>query len=118
MSNALKFTSKGKISVNIRLVSEDRKSTAIEFLITDTGLVLPKTDSSIYLKNFQNRLPREPPTLMAEQASVLPLLNNFELQGGTIAFSEEGKGSSFGFIMNFKKSNQEITNDGTRSILP
>jgi hypothetical protein len=42
---------------------------------------------------------------MAEQASVLPLLNNFELQGGTIAFSEEGKGSSFGFIMNFKKSN-------------
>ena len=37
-----------------------------------------------------------------------------ELQGGTIiALSEEGKGSSFGFIMNFKKSkSQEITNDG------
>jgi hypothetical protein len=36
-----------------------------------------------------------------------------ELQGGTIALSEERKGSSFGFIMNFKKSNpQEIKNDG------
>ncbi|PKH67706.1 hypothetical protein CXF59_07320 [Flavobacterium sp. ALD4] len=37
-----------------------------------------------------------------------------ELQGGTIiALSEERKGSSFGFIMNFKKSkSQEITNDG------
>jgi PleD family two-component response regulator len=41
-----------------------------------------------------------------------------ELQGGTIiALSEEGKGSSFGFIMNFKKSkSQEITNDGEQEV--
>jgi hypothetical protein len=35
-----------------------------------------------------------------------------ELQGGTIiAFSEEGKGSSFGFIMISKNQPSKITND-------
>jgi signal transduction histidine kinase len=37
MSNAIKFTSEGKISVTW-LLNENNESTAIEFLVTDTGI--------------------------------------------------------------------------------
>ena len=52
-SNALKFTSKGKISLNILLVSEDRKSIAIEFLITDTGIGIAQDNFEQIFKNFK-----------------------------------------------------------------
>lgn len=113
MSNALKFTSKGKISVNIHLVSEDRKSTAIEFLITDTGIGITQDRLEHIFKNFEQAT-KGTTNSYGETGLGLAIVKQLvELQGGTIiVFSEEGKGSFFGFIMNFKKSNpQEITDD-------
>src|SRR5204863_4253404 len=38
VSNAVKFTSQGKITVNVRLVNEDNNNATIEFAVTDTGI--------------------------------------------------------------------------------
>src|SRR5436190_5087530 len=38
VSNAVKFTSKGKISVSVHLLYEDEEKVTIEFAVTDTGI--------------------------------------------------------------------------------
>jgi signal transduction histidine kinase len=92
MSNALKFTSKGKISVNIHLVSEDRKSTAIEFLITDTGIGITQDRLEHIFKNFE-QANKGTTNSYGETGLGLAIVTQLvELQGGTIiVFSEEGK---------------------------
>jgi signal transduction histidine kinase len=75
-------------------------------------LVLPKTDSSIYLKNFEQATKGTTNSYGGTGLGLAIVKQLVELQGGTIiAFSEEGKGSFFGFIMISKSNPQEITND-------
>src|SRR5437762_9534778 len=38
VSNAVKFTNDGKITVSVRLLSEDEKKATIEFAVSDTGV--------------------------------------------------------------------------------
>jgi len=38
VSNAVKFTTKGKITVGVRLLNEDKKKAVIQFSIGDTGI--------------------------------------------------------------------------------
>ncbi|MFV8326031.1 ATP-binding protein [Flavobacterium sp. ZS1P14] len=102
MSNAVKFTAAGTISIRVRLVQEDAKKATVEFVITDTGIGVPKNKLAEVFNNF-------------EQAGVsssfggtglgLAIVKQLvELQGGTIMVeSEEGKGSSFGFVLPFEK---------------
>jgi signal transduction histidine kinase len=42
VSNAVKFTSKGKITVSVRLIDEDSENVTIEFAVTDTGIGILK----------------------------------------------------------------------------
>jgi PAS domain S-box-containing protein len=53
VSNAVKFTSKGKISVSIQLVSEDDEKVTIQFSISDTGIGIPKDKIDKIFDNFQ-----------------------------------------------------------------
>jgi signal transduction histidine kinase len=46
VSNAVKFTSKGKITVSVRLIDEDSENVTIEFAVTDTGIGIPKKVSN------------------------------------------------------------------------
>jgi signal transduction histidine kinase len=38
VSNAVKFTTKGKITVSVKLLEEDEKEASIEFAVKDTGM--------------------------------------------------------------------------------
>lgn len=42
ISNAIKFTSRGKIEIHVNLEKEDEKRTSIRFTISDTGIGIPK----------------------------------------------------------------------------
>ncbi len=53
VSNAVKFTSKGKITVSVRLLSEDAKTANIEFSISDTGIGIEKNKIGKIFENFQ-----------------------------------------------------------------
>ena len=41
VSNAVKFTSSGKITVHVQLISEDHEKVGIKFIISDTGIGIP-----------------------------------------------------------------------------
>ena len=51
VSNAVKFTSKGKIVVSVDLVSEDENIVVLEFSVSDTGIGI---DDGKIVKVFDN----------------------------------------------------------------
>ena len=53
VSNAVKFTVKGKITVTVRLVNEDNEKATIEFAVADTGIGIPENKISKIFENFQ-----------------------------------------------------------------
>ena len=48
VSNAVKFTTKGKITMSVKLLNENEEKVTIEFSVTDTGIGIPENK----IKNF------------------------------------------------------------------
>ena len=53
VSNAVKFTNKGKITVTVRLLREDEKKVTIEFTVSDTGIGITESKIERIFENFQ-----------------------------------------------------------------
>jgi len=118
LSNAVKFTNEGKITVSVRMLKEEADSIAIKFSVTDTGIGIPENKLEHIFDDFQQAT-NETSRLHGGTGLGLSIFKQFvELQGGTIHVeSELGKGSTFGFILNFKKAMAEMleitgTNNG------
>lgn len=104
MSNAIKFTSTGKISINVKLLNEDTDKVTLEFLIIDTGIGVQQDRLGHIFSNFEQATKGTSSSYGGTGLGLAIVKQLVELQGGSIiAQSELGKGSSFGFIMNFDK---------------
>ena len=53
VSNAVKFTNKGKITVSVRLLNEDEEKVTIEFAVADTGIGIAENKMENIFENFQ-----------------------------------------------------------------
>jgi two-component system CheB/CheR fusion protein len=104
ISNAIKFTTKGKIILSVQMLAEDSEKTKIEFKLTDTGIGIPKNKLAHIFDNFE-QASTDISRLYGGTGLGLAIVKQLvELQGGTLIIeSEEGKGSTFGFIMDFEK---------------
>jgi two-component system CheB/CheR fusion protein len=104
ISNAIKFTSKGKIILSVQMLKEDSEKTTIEFTLTDTGIGIPENKLDHIFDNFE-QASSEISRLYGGTGLGLAIVKQLvEHQGGSlIVKSEEGKGSTFGFIMDFDK---------------
>ncbi len=109
VSNAVKFTSKGSITMSVHLLKEDTKQVIIEFSLTDTGIGIPK-DRIQHIFNDFEQVSRETFSSYGGTGLGLAIVKQLvELQGGTIIVnSKVGVGSTFGFIMNFEKTDLSI----------
>lgn len=108
MSNAVKFTSKGKITIGLTLLKEDAAKATIEFLITDTGIGIPKARLHDVFNNFEQADAGTTSTFGGTGLGLAIVKQLVELQGGTILVNSElGHGSSFGFVLSFEKNKQE-----------
>ncbi|QJB55695.1 PAS domain-containing hybrid sensor histidine kinase/response regulator [Pseudodesulfovibrio sp. zrk46] len=107
VSNAVKFTEQGGVSIDISLVSAPPKpkkgdEVVLEFAVTDTGVGIPKDKQKAIFKSF----------LQADDSvtrkhggtglglSICTLLVEL-MQGRLRIASEEGKGSTFAFTAKF-----------------
>lgn len=117
MSNAIKFTSKGRVSLNVQLLTEDSSNITLEFLVTDTGIGVPQERLSQIFNNFEQATKGTSSSYGGTGLGLAIVKQLIELQGGSIiAQSEVGKGSSFGFIMSFEKRielEEEVKKDNT-----
>jgi len=114
VSNAVKFTKEGIITISVRMLEEDAEKATIEFALTDTGIGIPEDRMEQIFNNFE-QVARDSSSSYGGSGLGLAIVKQFaELQGGTIIVkSELGKGSTFGFVLGFNKlnSNKEFEKD-------
>lgn len=112
LGNALKFTTKGKITVAVRLLNEDEKTATIEFAITDTGIGIAEDELEYIFENFQQATSSSSRIFGGTGLGLGICKQLVEKQGGTISVkSKINEGATFSFTLSFKKTNAEIKSE-------
>jgi PAS domain S-box-containing protein len=105
LSNALKFTEKGKITVSIRLLNEDMEKATIEFAISDTGSGILEDKLESIFENFQQATSSTSRIFGGTGLGLAICKQLIEKQGGTISVkSKVNEGSTFCFTLTFQKT--------------
>jgi signal transduction histidine kinase/AmiR/NasT family two-component response regulator len=108
VSNAVKFTSKGKITVSVCMISEDEEKVTIEFVVTDTGIGIPENKIGKIFDNFQQATSGTSRLFGGTGLGLAIVKQLVEAQGGSISVkSKLDEGSTFSFILSFIKTNTE-----------
>jgi signal transduction histidine kinase/FixJ family two-component response regulator len=98
ISNAIKFTQKGGISINITTLAQNDKEVRVRFSVKDSGIGIPADQLEPIFERFQQG---ETDTTRKYGGTGLGLSivrNLVQLQGGNITVeSEQGKGTEFIF---------------------
>ena len=106
VNNAVKFTHNGKITVVVRLLSEDEEKVNIEFSVSDSGIGIPKDRIENIFENFQQASSGTSRLYGGTGLGLAIVKQLVEKQGGTISVkSKVDEGSTFSFILSFQKTN-------------
>ncbi len=107
VSNAVKFTLKGRITVSVHMVAEDEDSVTIQFAITDTGIGIPENRIANIFENFQQASSSTSRIFGGTGLGLAIVKQLVEAQGGTVSVaSTPDVGSTFGFMLQFRKTKQ------------
>jgi len=112
VSNALKFTSKGKITVRVQMINEDEKQAIIEFAVTDTGIGIAENKISTIFENFEQASDSTSKLFGGTGLGLAIAKQLVEGQNGEIRVkSKIEEGSTFSFTLPFLKTKIKIDND-------
>ena len=112
VSNAVKFTTNGKITVNIRMLHQDDKKVILEFAISDTGIGIPAEKLNTIFENFQQASSGTSRLYGGTGLGLAIVKQLVEAQNGTIHLkSKINEGSTFSFVLTFDKTNAEAILD-------
>jgi len=103
ISNAIKFTNEGTITLQVSLFNKKDDSTTVQFVVLDTGIGIPDDKLDLIFERFEQLdnsfVRRQGGTGLG--LSITKMI--IESMGGKIIVnSEQGKGSRFSFNINFK----------------
>jgi PAS domain S-box-containing protein len=105
VSNAVKFTTQGKITVSVKLLSEDDEKVKIEFAVKDTGIGIPENKIEKIFENFQQASSGTSRIYGGTGLGLAIVKQLVEPQGGHITVtSKVGEGSNFSFVLTFQKT--------------
>ena len=112
VSNAVKFTSKGSITVRVRFLCEDENEVKIRFSVMDTGIGIAEEKLNRIFENFQ-QASSDTSRLYGGTGLGLAIVKNLvEPQGGSLSVtSTPGEGSEFSFTLSFLKTDAEAALD-------
>lgn len=109
VSNAIKFTKKGKITVSIQLLETDEDKVTIEFSVSDTGIGLAENRIATVFENFQQATSSTARLFGGTGLGLAIVKQLVERQGGTINVkSKINEGSTFSFVLSFRKTKKKI----------
>lgn len=106
VSNAVKFTSQGKIVVSVKLMQKDDKKATIEFAVSDTGIGIESSKIDTIFENFNQASSGTSRVYGGTGLGLAIVKQLVEGQKGTVNVrSEVNKGSTFSFQLTFEISN-------------
>src|SRR6185312_3801143 len=118
-ANAVKFTSKGGVTINVKLLSEYDDEAELEFMVVDTGIGISKNKLHTIFEAFTQA---ENDTSRRYGGTGLGLSIVKELatiQGGSVSVeSEEGKGSRFYFRIKYKEDTSPAVSKDDKEVIP
>ena len=108
VSNAIKFTSNGQITVRIQMINEDEDWATIEFAVTDTGIGIEESKIDSIFDDFQQATSGTSRLYGGTGLGLAIVKQLVEPQGGTISVkSKLNEGTTFSFILSFQKTTTE-----------
>ncbi|OWY25098.1 PAS domain-containing sensor histidine kinase [Sphingobacteriales bacterium UPWRP_1] len=104
VSNAVKFTEKGKVQLDVRLFTEDKLNATIAFAVADTGIGIEPDKVDFIFDSF-SQVNRSDTRLYGGTGLGLTITKKLiEMQGGTISLkSKLGEGTTFLVVLKFEK---------------
>jgi signal transduction histidine kinase/ActR/RegA family two-component response regulator len=110
VSNAVKFTSKGKVTICTTLISNNSSKTTINFEVKDTGIGIPKEKQESIFESFTQASSDTTRKYGGTGLGLTITRRLLELQGSEIRLkSVEGEGSVFSFDLSFGSSTKKIS---------
>jgi PAS domain S-box-containing protein len=112
VSNAVKFTTEGQITVAVKMLEENHRSVLIEFSVRDSGIGIPENKIKNIFENFQ-QASSDTTRLYGGTGLGLAIVKQLiEPQGGAVKVeSVQGRGSVFSFTLSFEKTNKEVAGE-------
>lgn len=105
VSNAIKFTSDGSITIDVKTLSNNDDFITIEFSVSDTGIGIEKNNIKKIFENFQQAHSQTSRIYGGTGLGLAIVKQLVEAQGGSISVqSVENEGSVFSFILQFDKA--------------
>jgi PAS domain S-box-containing protein len=112
VSNSVKFTSEGTITVCVRLLNTEENNVVIEFKIKDTGIGIAEDKIDHIFENFQQATSNTSRLYGGTGLGLAIAKQLAEQQGGTITVkSKIDKGTTFCVVLPFKKSKAEVESE-------
>ncbi|MEO6547533.1 MAG: chemotaxis protein CheB [Ferruginibacter sp.] len=109
MSNAVKFTSKGNITVNLQVLKDDADKVLLEFSIADTGAGIAAEKLNLIFNNFEQAHEEHSGLIGGTGLGLSIVKKLLEAQGGSINVSSKlGTGSVFTFRLDFQKTTEKV----------
>lgn len=105
IGNAIKFTEKGEVKVNVDIVSETIDTIELRFSVIDTGIGISQSKISSIFKVFTQASNETTRKYGGTGLGLTIAKQLVERQGGSISIdSKEGEGSNFSFKLKFQKN--------------
>lgn len=112
LTNAIKFTNQGSITFTVEQLNENKDSVDIKFYVADTGIGIKENDLEKIFETFQQATNESSKMYGGTGLGLAITKQLVEGQKGKIEVkSEWNKGSVFSFILNFKKTNEEVVSE-------
>ena len=112
IGNAIKFTEKGSVVLDVKLISDKPTFSEIEFVVTDTGIGIAREKLDSIFESF-NQASNDTNRKFGGSGLGLTITKKLiELQGGNIKVeSELYKGSKFSFTLFFEKVQNKVSQE-------
>jgi PAS domain S-box-containing protein len=107
VSNAVKFTNTGKITVSVNMLAEDDLQATIQFAVKDTGIGMAENKLERIFENFQQASSSTSRLYGGTGLGLAIVKQLVESQGGSIEVkSKMDEGATFSFTLSFQKTKE------------